>query len=118
MDVSWRLRANHWRYRYAAKTLRFLPVIGWTLIVGTIVGFFAEHPMIGIPTIVLCGLFVIPAAGLGCYRCHYNIFLPYRGPEYPEHGDSWTRPEVEKRVSNKVPTNCPKCGAPILTESS
>ncbi|EFX59865.1 hypothetical protein DAPPUDRAFT_126480 [Daphnia pulex] len=114
-----KLRPNHWRYRYAAKVSGFLPLLSILFVAAMISSVIIRMPELFFVAIVLSWPFVLPMAGLGCHLCNYNIFLPYRGLEYPEHGDSWTHPEVEGRSWRKrfvVPKNCPKCGAAILAE--
>ena len=115
------LKPDHWRYRYAAKMSTIWPFIGMPFGALMIFALLTSNGVLAFVAVILLWPFVLPAANLGCHTCNYNIFLPYRGPEYPEHGDSWTHPDVERRLSRRllvVPPNCPKCGAQILTNIS
>jgi hypothetical protein len=99
----------------------FFVILGIFVIVVAFVSFAVGKPIVAFAAIVFCWPFILPAAGLGCYRCSYNIFLPYRGTAHSEHGDSWTHPDVEKRMWLKrlnVPQICPKCEAPILSSGT
>ena len=59
----------------------------------------------------------LPLAGLGCWKCNYNLLRAYRGPKTIEHGDSWTADNFPWRWA-PFPATCPKCGAQILSGSS
>jgi uncharacterized protein (DUF2062 family) len=116
--VSWRLVPNHWRYRYAAKMSRIWPFLGITFIVAIILSVIIDEPTLALASIILSWPFILPVAGLGCYKCNYNILLPYRGTYFSEHGDSWTHPDVERRmwrVQLMMPEICPKCGTYLIT---
>jgi hypothetical protein len=97
------------------------PFIGFLLAAAVIFSMASGETLVAFVVIILSWPLVLPAAGLGCHKCNYNIFLPYRGLEYSEHGDSWTHPDVELRLWRKrlvVPNTCPKCGAEILKNNS
>jgi DNA-directed RNA polymerase subunit RPC12/RpoP len=99
----------------------FWPIIGLSVAAVGVFSMAYGQPIAAFVAIVLSWPFVLPAAGLGCHKCSYNIFLPYRGPEFSEHGDSWTHHEVERRLWRSrwvVPSTCPKCGAEILKNNS
>jgi DNA-directed RNA polymerase subunit RPC12/RpoP len=100
---------------------KFWPFIGVAVLGILTFSVVAAEPAFAFAAIILSWPLILPAAGLGCHKCSYNILLPYRGAEYSEHGDSWTHPEVEPRLWRKrlaVPHDCPKCGAKILTSNS
>jgi hypothetical protein len=65
----------------------------------------------------LLALLALPLANLGCWRCNYNLFRRYRGPESVEHGDSWTTGPLYPWRMIPIPDECPKCGALILSPS-
>jgi hypothetical protein len=97
---------------------KFWTVLGLACISALVVSIAIGQPIVAFAAIILSWPFVIPAANLGCHRCNYNIFLPYRGLSSSEHGDSWTHPDIERRLwakHLKVPETCPKCEALILT---
>jgi hypothetical protein len=114
-----RLYPNHWRYRFAAK-MRFAPIFVGVPLGAT--GFLAavtESEWLILFVIVLALPVIAPLANLGCHNCNYNLFLPYRGSAFSEYGDSWSHPDVRRRMNRwtlDLPDSCPKCGAPILTE--
>jgi hypothetical protein len=66
---------------------------------------------------VIVAPFIIPVAGLGCWRCNYNLLRRYRGPDSIEHGDSWTGEPDTWNVETHS-ERCPKCQATILTEQN
>ena len=99
----------------------FWPVIGFLMAAAVIFTMASGETLFAFVLIFLSWPFVLPAAGLGCYKCSFNIFLPHRGLGHSEHGDSWTHPDVERRLWRKrlvVPSTCPKCGAEILKDNS
>jgi hypothetical protein len=66
----------------------------------------------------LLALLAFPLAGLGCWRCNYNLFRRYGGRQSVEHGDSWTTGPLYPWRMVPIPEDCPKCGAPILSALS
>jgi hypothetical protein len=100
---------------------KFMPLLGCVVVIAMIGSVVVGQPLFAVIALLSSWPFIFPLAALGCYKCDYNIFLPYRGNSFSEHGDSWTHPEVEQRMWGtpmKVPQACPKCGAQILKTSA
>ncbi|GAA4039668.1 hypothetical protein GCM10022281_20660 [Sphingomonas rosea] len=109
---------DHWRYRYAARFLgsRLMLALQVLLVGAFLAALFLQRPAIMVAGMIVAAPFIIPAAGLGCWRCNYNLLRRYRGSGSIEHGDSWTGEPDTVGMLNRIPNRCPKCQATILTE--
>ncbi len=107
-----RLCLDHWRYRYARRMRGILIALNIVMMITVFVAAAMGKLVIAFFMMALCGLFFLPVGMLGCYRCGYNVFRPYRGASYPEHGDSYTGKPAFPRP---IPDVCPKCGAQLLS---
>lgn len=112
--TAWKLAPDHWRYRYARRMRVPLMALNGVMVVVMLAAVVLQTPVVAIVAIFVMMPFVAPMAALGCHRCNFNVLRPYRGPNSPEHGDSWTR---DRKPLGAIPNACPKCGATLLSQA-
>lgn len=110
--TGWKLAPGHWRYRYARCMRVPLLILNGVMIALVLAAAMLKAPMVAVVGMFVLAPFVIPIAALGCHRCNFNVLRSYRGPDSPEHGDSWTR---DVKPLGTLPSTCPKCGATLLS---
>ena len=108
----WRLGPDHWRYRMARQIEGYRPLVTVVIIGLVLICLATRNPLFFLGGLAVILPIALPMAGLSCYRCSFNIFRRYRGPTYPEHGDSYTN-GIKGIVP--IPDLCPKCGARLLS---